>query len=458
MPNVHDILNEQQISEILKQTQAPSLGVIESILQKSLQKKGLSLMEVGYLLHVDDSELSEKLFRAAKNIKREIYGERLVLFAPLYISNFCVNDCAYCGFRRTNKTTRKKLTLQEVAQQVKILQDMGHKRLLLEFGEHPIQHPIDYVLDVIRTVYKVQSGPGDIRRVNVNIAATSEEDYRKLKKVGIGTYQLFQETYHMETYRKLHKGPKAEYERQMFAHNRAFAGGIDDVGLGVLFGLHDFRFEVLSLIAHAQYLEKIFGVGPHTISVPRWQPACGVTFRSPYLVSDQDFLKLIAILRLSVPYTGMIISTRESADIRNTAFDIGISQTSAASCTSPGGYGDEDHLEQFSISDERSVDALVLDLLRQDLLPSFCTACYRKERTGKSFMALAKPGNIQTFCRPNAILTFQEYLEDYASSDVRRLGNSVIEKYVCLIDSRDLKKKTRERLQRIQNGERDLYF
>ena len=458
MTKVKDIIDEQKIFEILENTSHPMGEEILKILDKALNKKGLSLEEVGYLLNSEDPILIEKMFEAARKIKWEIYGERLVFFAPLYVSSFCVNDCEYCGFHRRNPTPRKKLTLQEVEEQVKILEDMGHKRLLLEFGEHPIENPIDYVVDVIKTIYRTKSGRGEIRRVNVNIAATTVENYRKLKAAGIGTYQLFQETYHRETYEKLHNGPKADYERQLFAHDRAFEAGIDDVGLGVLFGLYDWKFEVLALVSHAQYLDKKFGVGPHTFSVPRFQPAETVDWQPQYSVSEDELLRIIAILRLAVPYTGMIISTRERPEIRAKAFEIGISQTSAASRTSPGGYGKSEGLSQFSLQDHRSLDEVLLSILEQKLLPSFCTACYRQERTGKAFMSLAKPGLIHNFCRPNAILTFKEYLEDYASEKTKEIGTAIIKKYLSQIPDNSIRQETESRLKRLEQGERDLYF
>lgn len=458
MSDISDIIDEKKISAILKKTKSSSQSVIFKIIDKALKKKGLSLEEIGYLLNTDNPLLMKKIFEAAHKIKKDIYGERLVLFAPLYISNFCVNDCEYCGFHRRNPMLRKKLTLKEVREQTKILIDMGHKRLLLEFGEHPVENPIDYVVDVIKTIYNTKHKKGEIRRVNVNIAATSTENYRKLKKAGIGTYQLFQETYHRDTYAKMHKGPKENFERQLFAHDRAFEAGIDDVGLGVLFGLYDYKFEVLSLVSHAQYLDRKFNVGPHTFSVPRFQPAPTVDIDLPYYVTENDLLKIIAILRLSIPYTGMIISTRERPEIRAKAFKIGISQTSAGSKTSLGGYGKKGGAEQFTLADHRSLDENVKGILEQGLLPSFCTACYRKGRTGKIFMNLAKPGNIHRLCRPNAILTFKEYLEDYASPEVALLGEKIISRYLDKISDTSRREETIKKLERIERGERDLYF
>ena len=458
MFDIKQIINEQKINQLLEITKNPTAEKINEIVSIALKKKGLTLTEVAFLLNTDKTEHLNKIFKVAARIKNEIYGERLVFFAPLYISSYCVNDCEYCGFHRRNPATRKKLSLNEVREQVKILENMGHKRLLVEFGEDPINNPIDYAVEVIKTIYETKTGKGEIRRVNVNLAATSVENYKMLKGVGIGTYQLFQETYHYDTYKKLHNGPKADYERQLFAHNRAFEAGLDDLGLGVLFGLFDYKFDVLGLVSHAKYLDEKFGIGPHTFSVPRWQPAETVNITPPYPVSEQELLKIIAILRLAVPYTGMIISTRERPEIRAKAFKIGISQTSAASRTSPGGYGKNEGLSQFNISDQRSLDEVLMSVLKQGLLPSFCTACYRQGRTGQVFMDLAKPGEIHNLCRPNAILTFKEYLEDYASEEVRELGQKAIKKYLQKIPVDSTKKETKVRLERIENGERDLYF
>lgn len=454
---ISDIFDAEKINCFLNETKSASSSEVEKVLKKGEKMRGLTLKEAAILINADDIH-TKNLFDTARTIKQKIYGERLVLFAPLYISNFCVNDCEYCGFHARNKMKREKLTLKQVENQVRILTRMGHKRLLLEFGEHPKESPIDYVIEVIKTIYGVKEGHGEIRRVNVNIAATTVEDYKKLKNAGIGTYQLFQETYHKETYEKLHKGPKANFQRQLFAHDRAFEAGIDDIGLGVLYGLYDWRFDTLALISHGQYLDEKYGVGPHTFSVPRLQPAPTVKHKWPYGVSEQELLKIIAILRISVPYTGMIISTRESPEIRKQAFEIGISQTSAASCTSIGGYGKKNDLKQFSLSDERSVDEVIESILNIGLLPSFCTACYRAGRTGKDFMDIAKPGEIHNFCRPNAILTLKEYLEDYAKSRTKAKGLKIIDEYVKRIPSKQIMKETCKRLKQIENGKRDLYF
>lgn len=457
MSKVSDIFDENKIMLLLEDTKNPSSSDIGMILKKAEKMKGLSLEDAATLINADD-KYTKSMFKTAWKIKKEIYGERLVLFAPLYVSNYCVNDCDYCGFHVRNKCERKKLTLEEVEEQTRILCRMGHKRLLLEFGEHPIEAPIDYVVDVIKTIYSVKEGRGEIRRVNVNIAATTVDDYRKLKEIGIGTYQLFQETYHRKTYEKVHKGPKADFERQLFAHDRAFEAGIDDVGLGVLYGLYDWKFDTLALLSHAFYLDKKYGVGPHTFSVPRLQSAPTVDENWPYAVSEDELLKIIAVLRMAVPYTGMIISTREKPYVREKAFEIGISQTSAASRTSPGGYGKKAELNQFVTSDERSVDQVIEGILDEGLLPSFCTACYRLGRTGQDFMDIAKPGEIHNFCRPNAILTLKEYLEDYATKRTKAKGLRIIDKYVKQIPSDSIREKTAERLKLIEQGERDLYF
>jgi len=451
------MMDEKTINSILDSTKVPDDGRLDEILNKALKKKGLSLQESSELLSITDDKQLEKLFSAAWKVKNEIYGNRLVLFAPLYLSDYCVNDCEYCGFHCRNKELRrKKLSIDEIRKQTELIISMGHKRILIETGEHP-ENSIDYVCDAIRTIYDTKADNGEIRRVNVNIAATTVENYRKLKEIGIGTYQLFQETYHRETYERLHKGPKADYQRQLTAHERAFEAGIDDYGIGVLFGLYDYRFEVLSLLAHAGYMDEKYGVGPHTISVPRIRPAPSVDYKPEYPVSDQDFLKLIAVIRLSVPYTGMILSTREPPEIRKKAFELGISQTSAASKTSPGGYSTKEN-RQFELSDHRSVDEVLQGMCKQCMLPSFCTACYRSKRTGEAFMKLAKAGSIHYLCHPNAILTFKEFLVDYASPAMKEIGEKTIAREAERIEDSERKEETKRRLKRIEEGERDLFF
>jgi 2-iminoacetate synthase len=465
-----NIIDEKRIIDCLAGAENASDAVFEAVLKKGSLKKGLSLEEVAVLIGTTEPGSVRRIFETAAEIKNEIYGERLVLFAPLYISDYCVNECRYCNFHRSNETlSRKKLSMEEIAAETKCLIDMGHKRVLVEFGEDPDNIPIDYICGAIKTVYSVKSGNGEIRRINVNLAATSTENYRRLKNLGIGTYQLFQETYHRATYEKLHDGPKADYDRQITAHQRALEGGIDDLGIGVLFGLYDWRFEVMALIAHAKWMDKNLGVGPHTISVPRFQSAPSVTYKPEYPVSDDDFLKLIAILRIAVPYTGMILSTRETAEIRAKAFKLGISQASAASVTVPGGYTEKSSLRgasatkqsrdsQFTIHDTRSLSEVIKAAVADGLIPSFCTACYRKGRTGEAFMGLAKEGEIHTFCRPNALLTFAEYLEDYADGELREAGYKLIDKYLNEISIPRLRNETKSRLKEVHAGKRDLYF
>lgn len=449
-----------RIRGILEDHKSSDSNRIKEILAKARERKGLELVEVAALLLVEDPELIKEMKEVAGDIKAGIYGKRIVLFAPLYASNYCVNNCQYCNFHTDNKDLpRRKLSLEEVAQQTEILEEMGHKRLLLEFGEDARQNSIDYVDEVVETIYATKKNRGEIRRVNVNIAATGVDDYRRLQARGIGTYQLFQETYHYPTYQKIHRGPKADYLRQVLAHERALEAGLDDYGMGVLFGLYDYKFDVLALMAHAQYMEQKFGVGPHTISVPRFCPGETVRMERVYQVSDQDFLKIIAIIRMTLPYTGMIISTRETPEIRSQAFKIGISQTSAGSRTVPGGYAENEvDSGQFELSDHRPVDEVVKSLCQEGYLPSFCTACYREGRTGEDFMDLAKKGVIQNLCQPNAILTFKEYLLDYAGDDLRRIGIKQIEDSIAEIENDKMKKELRVRLRRLEDGTRDLYF
>lgn len=434
--------------------------MLADVLKKGRELKGLTPEEAAMLINVIDLELTEEIFDAARYIKNAVYGSRLVFFAPLYISNYCVNDCLYCGFRAGNPAMRKKLTMDEVREQTGCLIEMGHKRVLLEAGEDIGNNPVDYILDAIDAIYSVRNEKGEIRRVNVNIAATTAENYRRLKAKGIGTYQLFQESYHRPTYEKIHNGPKSDYQRQLYALDKAFEGGIDDVGMGVLFGLYDWRYEVLGLISHAAYLFETFRTGPHTISVPRLRPAHSVNLRPPSPVSDSDFLRLIAILRIAVPYTGMIITTRESPEIREAAFRIGITQASAASSTTPGGLGKgrPKGAGQFELSDNRSLEEITVSAMKEGFMPSFCTACYRRGRTGAVFMELARPGDIQEFCGPNSILTLMEYMEDNASPESRHLGLEIINKTLDAIENASIKKQTEDKLARIRNGERDLFF
>ncbi|AZT91406.1 [FeFe] hydrogenase H-cluster radical SAM maturase HydG [Caldicellulosiruptor changbaiensis] len=467
-----EFINGQMIFDILEEG-SKNVDRAEEIIEKALQLNGLEPHEVATLLYIDDKDLLEKLFKAAKQVKEMIYGKRIVLFAPLYISNFCVNNCRYCGYHRSNtKMKRRKLTMDEIRKEVEIIESLGHKRIALELGEDPKEAPIEYVIDAINTIYSVYKEKGNIRRVNVNIAATTIEEYRMLKEAKIGTYVLFQETYHRPTYEYMHpEGPKSDYDWHTMAMDRAMQGGIDDVGLGVLFGLYDYKFEVVGLILHAKHLEERFGVGPHTISVPRIRPAEGVEVtkeKYPYLVSDDEFKKIVAIIRLAVPYTGMILSTRERPGFREEVIDLGISQISAGSCTGVGGYtleyqgkstGDLDEdLAQFEVEDKRSPDEVIRTLCEAGYIPSYCTACYRRGRTGDLFMQYAKTGDIQDFCTPNALLTFMEYLEDYGSEKTKEIGRKLIYDSLNQIKDEKMRKETEKRLEMIRQGDRDLYF
>ncbi|MDQ7778832.1 MAG: [FeFe] hydrogenase H-cluster radical SAM maturase HydG [Planctomycetota bacterium] len=459
MLNDHFTIDDPLLQRILARTARPTESSVRKVLRRAKAMNGLSVEEVGILVNTDSPRLQRSILSTAARVKRDIYGERLVFFAPLYVSDYCVNDCEYCNFHSRNRQMRRRrLPLAEVADQVKFLIGQGHKRILLECGEHPRRNTVDYVSAVIRKIYSVRTPKGNIRRVNVNIAATTVKNYRRLKTANIGTYQLFQETYHRPTYERLHHGPKADYDRQLTAHCRALSAGLDDVGIGVLFGLYDWRYEVLALVAHARHLDTIHKVGPHTISVPRFCPAPSVSFRPEYPVSDRNFLKLIAVLRLAVPYTGMIISTRESPQIRKQAFRIGISQSSAGSVTTTGGYGKRVSQPQFSIHDTRSLHDIIGEVIKDKLVPSFCTACYRSGRTGERFMSLSKPGEIKKLCRPNALLTFAEYLHDFAADGVFGRGMKVIEEYLGRIEKAGVRTETKRRLDRIAAGERDLFF
>ncbi len=427
--------------------------------------RGLPDWAAAGLLVSEDPELERAMFAAASAVKQRIYGNRVVLFAPLYISNFCVNSCTYCGYRCSNNTARRRLSQEEIASEVRILEEMGHKRLALEAGEDQQNCPLEYVLDSIHTIYNTVKDNGMIRRVNVNIAATTVEDYRRLKDAGIGTYILFQETYHKDTYARVHpKGPKHSYEWHTWAMDRAMQGGIDDVGIGVLFGLYDHRYELLAMLRHAQHLMDTFGVGPHTISVPRLRPAAGVSLANyPYLVPDAAFKKIVAILRLAVPYTGLILSTREKQDFRRELLGVGISQMSAGSCTGVGGYQSENSAQgqataQFAVDDHRSLDEVVGGLLKDQYLPSFCTACYRQGRTGDRFMRLAKTGQIQNVCQPNALMTLQEYLLDYASPATRAVGDKLIKAELTEVQEPGAARRLQESLDLISQGKRDLYY
>lgn len=454
-------IDEKHISETLKQAKEASSSDTERIIEKALKLKGLSPEETAVLISCQDQDLLSKIFDAAKKIKELIYGNRLVIFAPLYLSNSCINNCLYCGFRHDNKDVeRKTLRENEIKREVGELESQGHKRLLLVASEDK-EVDINYLEEAIKTVYETKDKRGAIRRVNINSAPMGLDEFKRLKKTGIGTYQLFQETYHHETYGKLHpQGPKSDYKTRLYAMDLAQTAGIDDVGIGVLFGLFDYRFEVLALLYHSLHLEERFNVGPHTISVPRIEPAKGAPFSfnpsSP--VSDDDFRKIVAVLRLAVPYTGLILSTREAAGFRNELLDYGISQISAGSRTSPGGYTEkEKELAQFSLCDHRTLAEVIDDVVKRGFIPSFCTACYRLGRTGEDFMDFAKPGDIKNFCHPNAILTFVEYLLDYHTNlngQIEEIVNREIEK----IPDEKIRFTTHQKIQALKEGKRDLYF
>ncbi len=450
---------------------ADDKAVVRKIIDKAKKYHGLSTGEVAVLLQVSDGDLLREMYAAAASVKQAIYGKRIVLFAPLYLSSHCVNNCVYCGYKSSNKEQlRRRLTLEEVKKEVEIMESLGHKRLALEAGEHPVNCPIDYVIDAIREIYSIKDGNGAIRRVNVNIAATTVEEYRRLKEADIGTYILFQETYHRPTYAKLHpSGPKRDYNWHTTAMDRAMRAGIDDVGIGALYGLYDFKFETVAMFLHAEHLDRTFGVGPHTISIPRMRPAGNVNLDSfPHLVGDEDFKKIIAIIRLAVPYTGMILSTREEPELRDELITYGISQISAGSCTGVGGYQKvyEEHEsthntnngQQFEPSDQRSPNEIIRMLCRKGFVPSFCTACYRQGRTGDRFMGLAKSGEIQNVCLPNALLTFKEYLIDYADAPTRKAGEALMIDALASIPEDSIRATTIERLNDIEAGRRDLFF
>ncbi|HAP31955.1 MAG TPA: [FeFe] hydrogenase H-cluster radical SAM maturase HydG [Firmicutes bacterium] len=463
-------IREDEIHDTLAAGKQASNEAVRRIIAKGRAAGGLSLAETAALLQNGDPVIQQELFDAAREVKLKIYGKRLVLFAPLYVSDYCLNNCLYCGYRRDNIFRRSRLTQEELAEEVRVLESLGHKRLALEAGEHPDACPLDYILDCINTIYSLKFKNGSIRRINVNIAATTVEEYARLKAARIGTYILFQETYHRDTYRRMHpEGPKSDYDWHTTAHHRAMQAGIDDVGFGVLLGLYDYKFELLAMLMHARELEETFGVGPHTISVPRLRPAFGVTLdQFPHLVPDEDFARIVAILRLAVPYTGLILSTRERAAFRDQLLDLGVSQTSAGSCTGVGGYRREnskaepeetlDTAPQFSVDDHRSPDQVLQSICQAGYLPSYCTACYRQGRTGDRFMELAKSGKIQDVCQPNAILTFKEYLLDYGSPQTKQAGEEAIGLHLAEIKNGKLRAETAEKLQRIEQGERDLYM
>ncbi len=461
-----DFINHQEILDTLAYADENknNIALIDEIIEKAKERKGLTYREASVLLACENQEKIEEIYDLAEQIKKDFYGNRIVMFAPLYLSNYCINQCVYCPYHAQNRDmARKKLTQKEVEQEVIALQNMGHKRLAIEAGEDPINNPIEYILDCIHTIYQIKHKNGAIRRVNVNIAATTIENYRKLADAGIGTYILFQETYHKESYEKLHPaGPKHDYAYHTEAMDRAMEGGIDDVGLGVLFGLDKYRYEFAGLLMHAEHLEAVHGVGPHTISVPRIKRAADIDpTQFDNGISDEIFCKIAACIRVAVPYTGMIISTRESAELREKIIRLGVSQISGGSRTSVGGYQEEERphdTEQFEVSDERTLDEVVNWLMSAGYIPSFCTACYREGRTGDRFMSLCKSGQILNCCHPNALMTLKEYLIDYASEDTRKIGEKLIEKELEKITNPKVKKTAKDYIAQMENGERDFRF
>ncbi len=466
-PKAEEFISDEEIRACLDYAQKNknNAALIDEILNKARKMKGISHKEAIVLLDCELEEKNQEIYKLAEQIKQEFYGNRIVMFAPLYLSNYCINGCEYCPYHAKNKhIVRKKLTQEEVRKEVIALQDMGHKRLALEAGEDPVNNPLEYILECIHTIYGIKHKNGAIRRVNVNIAATTVENYRKLKEAGIGTYILFQETYHKEQYEKLHPtGPKSDYAYHTQAMDRAMDGGIDDVGLGVLFGLNNYRYDFTGIIMHAEHLEAYKGVGPHTISVPRVRRADDI---DPNVfdngISDETFAKIVACIRIAVPYTGMIVSTRETAETRKKVLHLGVSQISGGSRTSVGGYyeeeAEEDNSAQFDVSDTRTLEEVVRWLMDLGYVPSFCTACYRAGRTGDRFMELLKSRQIVNCCHPNALMTLKEYLEDYASLPTKEVGEKLIAEELKKIPNEQVRKKAEAYIANIQNGERDFRF
>lgn len=463
--NQKSFIKEDEIFKLLEETKSPSRSKVRDIIQKSLSKERLDPGEVATLLNVEDDETLEEIFEGARTLKKNIYGNRIVLFAPLYIGNKCINDCEYCGFRSSNREIfRNTLSFEQLEKEVKALEDKGHKRLILVYGEHP-DYNADFIAKTVETVYKTKNKNGEIRRVNINAAPQTIDDYKKIKEMGIGTFQIFQETYYYQTYKKVHpKGPKSSYIWRLYGLDRAIAAGIDDVGIGALFGLYDYKFEVMGLIYHTIHFEERFGFGPHTISFPRMEPALNTPLseQPPYLVNDNEFKKIVAILRLAVPYTGLILTAREPSHIRNEILKLGVSQIDAGSNIGIGAYSTEDQeaykKSQFTLGDQRSLDAVINELAIEGYLPSFCTACYRMGRTGEHFMEFAIPGFVKRFCTPNAILTLLEYAQDYAPENTRVSIEKRIKEELKDMDEGPIKDKLLERIDLVKAGKRDLYF
>jgi len=454
---------EDEIFQTLENTKAPTAERVREIIQKSLDKNRLDPEEMATLINAEDPELVEEIFEGARELKKRVYGNRIVLFAPLYIGNECINNCQYCGFRCTNKeVSRKTLTMPELDNEIEALVDRGHKRLILVYGEHP-KYDAQFIHDTVKEVYGIKKGNGEIRRVNINAAPLDVEGFKLVKSAGIGTYQIFQETYHQETYKKVHpSGPKSSYLWRLHGLDRAQEAGIDDIGIGALMGLTDWRFETMALLYHTIHLEEKFNVGPHTISFPRIEPAIGTDTAQFPGVNDCDFKRLVAILRLAVPYTGLILTCRESVELRNEIIQFGVSQIDAGSDIGVGAYstqGSESYEKsQFVLNDGRSLDQVIRELCEADFIPSFCTGCYRLGRTGEHFMEFAVPGFVKRFCTPNAVLTFLEYMEDYSSPETKVVGMKQIERELNRMPEGDQKTQLLERINQIKEGQRDLYF
>lgn len=457
-------IKHDYINNLIKESTAPSTEEITALLDKAERKEGLNHQDIAKLLHVEDPALLERMYSVAGQMKRDIYGNRIVVFAPLYISNFCVNNCTYCGYKLENDFPRRKLSREEIQQEVITLEKMGHKRLALEVGEDPVNCDIDYVLDAIDAIYTTKNENGSIRRINVNVAATTVENYKKLKAADIGTYILFQETYHEPTYKAVHpRSVKGNYDYHLTAFDRSMEAGIDDVGGGVLFGLADYMFEVIALMMHNEHLEKEWGVGFHTISVPRLKKAEGMDLSEfPHIIDDEIFKKLVAIIRIAVPFTGIILSTRESQEMRKEVLKYGVSQISAGSCTGVGGYKEQEMLgkstNQFSVEDERSPLEVLKELVDDGYIPSYCTACYRQGRTGDRFMQLAKSGSIQHVCGPNAMMTLMEFMLDFGDDEILKKGEKLIQAEIDKIQRDDIKEMVVKNIERIKKGDRDLFI
>lgn len=465
--NALDFIKDDEINSLIAKGKelVSDKELVREIIEKSKSAEGLTPEETAVLLNLEDKELIEEMFKAARQVKEKLYGKRLVVFAPLYVSNYCVNNCTYCGYKHCNdELKRKKLNKEQLIEEVKVLESLGHKRIALEAGEDPVNAPLDYILDCIKSIYSIKFDNGSIRRINVNIAATTVEDYKRLKDAEIGTYILFQETYHKPTYERLHvSGPKHNYNYHTTAMHRAREAGIDDIGMGVLYGLYDYKYETLSMLMHAMDLEETTGVGPHTLSVPRIRPAENVSLENyPYLVDDEDFKKIVAILRLAVPYAGLILSTREEPGLRDEIIALGVSQVSTGSCTGVGGYSesyvDPEEKPQFEVGDHRSPVEMIESLMEAGYIPSYCTACYREGRTGERFMEIVKSGELYKICEANALITLKEFIDDYGTDRTREIGDKLIKKSIDEIDNESFRKSVEEKINKISKGTRDLRF